>query len=387
MERSRARTITGLLTGATFACILALPAIDSVVRLDTTPLPQEKRQLAEKPGTPRSLLALEQLPAAFDAYFGDHFGFRSFLVRLEARATVLWLGVAPSPQVDVMVGRTGWLFFTGDKSVSYVEGTNPFSEAELVAWRTTLRQRNAWLARRGIRYLVVFAPGSPSIYPEYLPRWVRPSRHGTRLDQLMEAVKSCPEVPVLDLRPQLLDVKRLGVVYWRTDTHWNTFGAFVAYGAIMKSIARWFPEAQPFPFASFNVAWGQTPGGDLAAMAGIQGLVSERVPLMAPKWGFQARTLQSSDYATLRAWPRLEEPVITVRDHAPIPRLVMFRDSFSMMVAPFLSEHFGRAVYLWIQDFEPSVIERERPDVVIQEYTERLLAFVSPANPPTLAAE
>jgi len=77
---------------------------------------------------------------------------------------------------------------------------------------------------------------------------------------------------------------------------------------------------------------------------------------------------------------------VTVRPDAPIRRAVVFRDSFSMALVPFLSEEFGRAVYLWIQDFEPSVIEREKPDLVIQEYTERLLSVITPADPPDLAA-
>jgi alginate O-acetyltransferase complex protein AlgJ len=385
-DRAHVRAAVNLLTGIVFAGLLAMPALDTTFGLDRTAL-EEKRQLALWPGLPLSLQAVAELSTDFDAYVDDHFGFRSLLLRLHARATVCWLGVPPSPKVEIIVGRHGWLFFTGQNSVAYIEGRNPFSESELEAWRLSLRQRNDWLASRGIRYLVVFAPGKPSVYPEHLPRWVRPSSHGTRLDQLMGAMQSCPEVPVLDLRPALLGIKKLALAYSPTDTHWNMVGAWAAYDAIMKALTRWFPEAQPTPPSGFDVAWGRGPGGDLAAMAGIKGLVSEPIVWVAPRTPSRCRTLPSGDYATLRAWPKLQEPVITVRDHGDIPSVVVFRDSFSVALVPYLSEHFGRAVYLWIQDFEPSVIEREKPDLVIQEYTERMLSVLSPANPPALTAE
>jgi alginate O-acetyltransferase complex protein AlgJ len=385
-DRARVRAAVNLLTGIVFAGLLAMPALDTTFGLDRTAL-EEKRQLALRPGLPLSLQAVAELPTDFDAYVEDHFGFRSLLVRLHARATVCWLGVLPSPNVEIIVGRHGWLFFTGQNSVAYIEGRNPFSESDIEAWRLSLRQRNDWLASRGIRYLVVFAPGSPSIYPEHLPRWVRPSSHGTRLDQLLSAMRGCPEVAVLDLRPALLGIKKLALAYSPTDTHWNMVGAWAAYDAIMKALTRWFPEAQPTPPSGFDVAWGRGPGGDLAAMAGIKGLVSEPIVWVAPRTPSRCRTLPSGDYATLRAWPKLQEPVITVRDHGDIPSVVVFRDSFSVALVPYLSEHFGRAVYLWIQDFEPSVIEREKPDLVIQEYTERMLSVLSPANPPALTPE
>jgi hypothetical protein len=42
-------------------------------------------------------------------------------------------------------------------------------------------------------------------------------------------------------------------------------------------------------------------------------------------------------------------------------------------VAPFLSEHFSQAVYLWRNDFDVSEIEAAHADVVIQEIVGRHL--------------
>ena len=56
-----------------------------------------------------------------------------------------------------------------------------------------------------------------------------------------------------------------------------------------------------------------------------------------------------------------------------LPRAVIFRDSFASRLVPFLSEHFSRAVYLWQNDFDASVVAEEHPDVVIEEIVGRHL--------------
>jgi hypothetical protein len=65
--------------------------------------------------------------------------------------------------------------------------------------------------------------------------------------------------------------------------------------------------------------------------------------------------------------------LITEINDPSLPRAVIFRDSFTSQLVPFLSEHFSRAVYLWQNDFDADVVSKEHPDVVIQEIVGRHL--------------
>ena len=56
-----------------------------------------------------------------------------------------------------------------------------------------------------------------------------------------------------------------------------------------------------------------------------------------------------------------------------LPRAVMFRDSFAIWLTPLLSENFSHIRYSWQYTFDREIIERERPDIVIQEMVERVL--------------
>jgi len=58
---------------------------------------------------------------------------------------------------------------------------------------------------------------------------------------------------------------------------------------------------------------------------------------------------------------------------APDLRAVVYRDSMAIPLIPLLSENFRRVVYVSSQRLDPALIERERPDVVIEELVERNL--------------
>jgi hypothetical protein len=80
-----------------------------------------------------------------------------------------------------------------------------------------------------------------------------------------------------------------------------------------------------------------------------------------------------------RIKPMLDHPSMVEESEVAdpsLPRLVMFHDSFGTALKPFLAEHFSRAVYDFSpMTFDQSILEREKPDLVIQEITERYLSI------------
>jgi hypothetical protein len=62
-----------------------------------------------------------------------------------------------------------------------------------------------------------------------------------------------------------------------------------------------------------------------------------------------------------------------VCDRPGLPRAVVLRDSMAIPLIPLMSENFSRAVYVSSRAFDKALIERERPDVVIEELVERSL--------------
>ncbi len=362
------------------ALVLLLPALDTVLHLDPTPPPQENRLLANMPAVPHSVAAALAWPGAFETWFADHFGLRSTFVETNARVRLQLLGVTPAPHRSVLVGRDGWLFYTGDFELEDYLRRKPLTPAELDAWCTGLEAQRRWLEARGIRMLWVLAPNKGTIYPEKLPGWVATPNRPGRADQLLAALRSRTAVEVLDLRPALLKAKQKELIYFLTDPHWNQRGGRVAYTEIMKRLQRWFPSAHPLTRSDFTDTLIHGPGEDLARMIGAQRFVTEDKIWLTRHQPARARKVDASEYQKIKG---NEQAIVTELDNAELGRLVLVGDSFGIGLQGFLSEHFSRAVFLWwYSGFPAAPIEKEHPDVVIIEQLERLLTANVPKAPP-----
>ncbi|MHC4250989.1 MAG: alginate O-acetyltransferase AlgX-related protein [Planctomycetota bacterium] len=376
---TKVRRAADIATIGLFALVIWLPTGDWVFDLDDAPTPVEKRELARMPEIEDAPEAIARFPSEFELYFNDNFGYRKRLVRWHNKVATKWLSVPSSP--NVIFGREGWLFYAGEGVLDYQRARSPFSSEELLKWQRVLEERRNWLASRGIRYLVVVAPNKHSIHPEFLPGWMNRVGDATRLEQLLAHMEACSDIDMLDLRGPVIDAKRDGMVYSRTDTHWNDRGAFAAYGAIVRRLSEWFPQCQPLPRTAFSWRVERGPGGDLAVMLGQQHDMEEERPVLAPLSPRLARAADPGDLATRGPRAKGMGPLVMERSDHQIPRAVMFRDSFSVSLVPFLSEHFGRIVYLWQYEFDTEAVERERPNVVVQEIIERALTNIRPTNP------
>ncbi len=293
-------------------------------------------------------------------------------------------GISAVPKV--LVGQQGWLFM--DKTVvrhgtvDYFRSADPFNIEELEQWKRLLEERQAWLAARGIFYLFVIAPNKNTIYPEFMPDRIRKVHPRSRMDQLVEYLEQHSTVSFLDLRNVLLNAKNKYPVYSRTDTHWNDYGAYIAYREIMKYVARYFKEAEPLPLNRFKIRILNKAGGDLAEMLSLHlEVLRENMIRLIPHPPLTA------------AGHNLENIARFVRQSyrecktAPLPNIMMVHDSFYQRLRHFLSESFSRVLYVWDWNlnFYPEVVEREKPKLVIDEMAERFLLGKIPVNPRSLS--
>ena len=363
---------TALIIG--FLLAILLPGLAMIVKGDRASS-QENRQLAPFPPLSLDGNELAAFPERFNLYFNDHFGFRSQLVRGQALAKIRWLKVSSS--ADVVCGKAGWLFYAGEDSIAGYRAAQPFTEAELKRWTRVLEGRRRWLARRNIYYVFTVAPDKHTVYPEYMPEQIKRVRDESRLDQLIAYLKENSGVEVVDLRPALLDAKRRYPIYYQTDTHWNDYGAFVAYEEITRALHKLLPAIEPLPESDFNFQSEQTAGKDLANILGLADAFTETTVSLRPRRGFHAL---SSNQPLERSTIESTATFASEQPGRELPRLVMFRDSFANRLIPFLAENFSRAVYVWDANFEPALVEQEHPDVVLDEIVERKFMAAPPAD-------
>src|SRR2546428_11582566 len=149
-----------------FLVVLSLPLVGLIFHLDTAPI-WENRELAPFPALSRKPGDIVRFPKRFADYFKDHFGFRGGLIRGQAVVRVKWLRTAGAP--SVILGKDGWLFYSGQDMGDYYCGTRPFSEDEMAQWLRVLEGRRDWLRQRGIVFYFIVVPEKQTMYPEYMP--------------------------------------------------------------------------------------------------------------------------------------------------------------------------------------------------------------------------
>ncbi|MBZ0112552.1 MAG: hypothetical protein K8J08_08835 [Thermoanaerobaculia bacterium] len=357
------RSIDWLLL-AVFFTVLWLPVLDSVFGLDPAPPVIELRRLARRPAPPTTVERIEHFPRRFERYYDDHFGFRKTLIRWSNRLR-FFLHENPL-DAEVVIGKSDWLYFNaGEGLVDDWRAIRPFSPDELAEERQQLVNRKHWLEQRGIHYLFVIAPDKHSIYPEFLPSSLRRAATRDRTDQLIDSLVHTTDIEVLDLRPVLRAAKTEVNVYPSNDSHWNDRGAYIAYTEIQRRIAQWYPTAAPLPEDAFEITL-QRRQGDLARMLSLEDSLLASVEWWQPR-NMRAQRIDAGSRPPGAADRRM---IFEIPDPT-LPRALMFRDSFAEKLQPFLNEHYRHIAYYWT-NFRPKVVLAERPELVIEERSERL---------------
>jgi hypothetical protein len=370
---------------STIVCLGTIFVAHAIGKHDSIIL-EEKRLVAALPSWHWSTTEAVAFSRQFEKFYNDRFPFRidliSFISYLKYEFfDVSWLwSVAP--------GDNGWLFFLGKNGLETIRHTPVFSQQELKAWALNLEERRQWLASRHIQFLLVIAPYKASVYPEYVPESLRPVDSESRCGQLLKYLKEHTLVETVDLRQQLIAAKNQGPLYFKTDSHWNRLGAFIAYQAITTKLHSHFPAIQPLKFDNLKGIPNVEFEGDLAQLIAIQRFVTDRYTEYSPKEGFAWQLSSNPPAGKDRFISRnFVHPFATEVCRSDLPSAYFIRDSFMCCLQPFLSQHFRRAYFEWIPNysFNARQIELEHPDVVVQEMAENHL-FLLPPNPAELKA-
>jgi hypothetical protein len=277
--------------------------------------------------------------------------------------------------MSVLFGREGWLFLEHTGAKNEFHRANLFSPVELVHWQNLVEDRRDWLAKRGIRYVLVIAPSKQAIYPEYLPESLQESVQQSRLKQLTEHLARESDLTFINLTEPLRQAKSDLPLYYKTDTHWNSRGAFVAYQELMKPIKTWFPQVRVSSLLDYDVIDGTRENNwDLAVMAGLPAPHVERHFHFVPR----LKTLET-------ARDPLESQVNEVGDEKhQIPKVLVIRDSFMAAMSQFLTPHCREVIYMppRVGVFPAEEIDQARPQLVIEEIIQRNFELFPPNNPP-----
>ncbi|GAB1484330.1 hypothetical protein MASR2M78_31480 [Treponema sp.] len=322
----------------------------------------ENRTLNERPKLPKNALALYKFPNQFMDYIDDNIPFRELGIKFY---NTIYLDILnESPNNKVILGKDGWLFYTGDNDnfvIKDLVGHSLFTMKQLQNIKNNLEVIENYCQSKDIVFLFVIAPNKESIYPEYLPENIIPSDM-KRLSQLDKYLKTHSSIDILNLTKTLLDNKNNQFLYYKTDTHWNDLGAFYAYEAISKSF-----NMDPLNIKNYTFTVNENFSGGLSSGMLHTNKISEKTHI-----------LKSNDIkkSTIREKSNFFKS--TQIDNSELPTIVIYGDSFYEGMSQYFEESFKYLnAFTWRKTSEQIItmdidfLLNSKPNYFIFEMVER----------------
>jgi hypothetical protein len=260
------------------------------------------------------------------------------------------------------------LIYTSENDIEGFQHADQFPDQELARIQQSLDALSARYAALGISLVVVVPPNKNTIYPERVPDKIPILGDRSSLDQLISYLNLHGKTQILDLRPALFAAREKQEIYYATDTHWNDYGAFIAYREIMEVLRTTHPEIIPHPASDYEVVSREAGPLDLAENIGTTLFPEQRIQ-------FTPRFDSGTNYKTVTVGGRRIQ--FSHNPDAALPTAIVYHDSFFFRVIPLLGEHFSQAIF--IQNYmggglwSLSWVEEQIPDIVIIEFSERYI--------------
>ena len=266
-----------------------------------------------------------------DEYIAQNFGFRN---RLVYAGNMLKKSLfKTSGQSDVIVGEDGWLFYS--RALEDFLGTSVLDEVSLDRSCAVVLMMQEYVEREGGDFFFVSAPNKMSVYGEYMPYYYMEGSGQGNYELLYGRLLDAG-VHTVQLK-NILTLEKLGGVqlYHKLDSHWNNYGAAVAYEAVADALTAVYGSSYEgyTSYSGLPYELRESFSGDLQSML-LPG---------SKKKDVQAEfAVQESFEYTSRFRGEDDLVISTSNAAAPVEKSVtLFRDSFGNALYWFFANEYS----------------------------------------------
>ena len=337
-------------------------------------------------------------------YFEDHFAFRSQLIATDNALNRLLL---TSGSGSVVVGRDGWLFYSG--TLSDYKRINQLSERALQNIAHNLKLVQNYCERAGSKFVFVCPPNKNELYGQYMPyyevagagysNWQRLvpylDEYGVSYVDVYDifsdtqagvaandwgwsgegAAATTPSTNVSAAASgaaSTVTTQGNSALYLKTDSHWNTKGAFIATNAVLAKVNK--ELSLKTLVAESNLT------GDLETLINPSNPSSEEdlyIEDINNGTGFAGASWSYDKGSSV------EDSTIKTRsnDAGASGNLLMYRDSFGNALVPLFATAFESGTFSKLVPYNMLLVGDVNPELVVVERTQRHLNYLAEVAP------
>jgi hypothetical protein len=323
------------LSGVLLMLFIGAMAVANVLTPDQPFSESENRVLEERPYFSLYSLLSGPFTSDYERYMSDQFAYRD-----------VWVGV--KTDVDRALGKRDSNGVLLGKDGTLMEIYTSPSNEDLAMRARALQAFDR--AAPHLRKLVMLAPTAAAMFSNKLPAYAPVGDERADLDRLRRLLPD--HIRFVDVFT-VLDAKRERPIYYRTDHHWTTEGAYYAYRELCRQMGI-VPQAED----AFDIRQVTDEFyGSLYSKSGFRHLQPDRIDLYMPKEGNKIKVsyedeglITDSLYETENLSRKDKYAVflngnhplirITTENHAD-KKLLVVKDSFANSLIPFLTKHYG----------------------------------------------
>ena len=301
---------------------------------------------------------------------------------------------------EVVIGKNDWLFL-GDnyaQTITLARSGVDLSYAEDASVKNNiLYEWSRFFFSRGVKdFKILVGPNKSTVYSEFLPGWMKLSSL-TKINMLIDATNNNYYVYP---KKVLLTAKQNYVgrdLYYKTDTHWNGFGGWVAFDYFMNKLKKENLEIiynQVFSLDEYS----EINGGDLSGFLRLSGWLKDRQPSFNIFPDNEVHT-ECKVFYTNESYNCLDnseivsqqEPLLVVSKGAENNKKVLWlRDSFGTAISPYMARSFSNVIQVHYLNINKEqlirLVEDFNPDYVFMTIVERNLDSGLPTDYPATHA-
>lgn len=310
----------------------------------------ERRYLSEKPCFSAARLFDGTYTEGWEAYIADHFPGRTALVGMY-RSTQTTLGNRGGS--GVYVGKDGCLFAFPNRG-----------ETQLKSNIAAVRSFAA--AMPSIRITVMAVPSSGSILSDKLPRNHLRYYDGETLDSIAGELPSAASY--VDLYGLFKNSDEKDNLYFKTDHHWTSDGAYLAYTAYCKEKGFSPRQSSTFIKRDYNGFYGT-----LYAKSGNWNTPADTLTLWEPKDAVTVAIYDDSTGET-KTYDSFFFPadftgqdpyniyfdgnhsLVHIHNEKAEGNLLVIKDSYANAFVPFLAHHYGDIYMIDLRYYHQSAV-------------------------------
>lgn len=332
----------------------------------------ENRYLAKLPSPGWEDIKSGAYMQGLSDYASDHFLFRDFFIGLKTKAET---ALGRKEINGVYIAEDGYLIeeYKRAENTERIAGILRSFAQELEGQKAEGQEAGA----RELRLRLMLVPTAVYVYEDKLPAFVPEQVQMRNQMETANAIYEAAGIEPIDCSQALLEYKNGDALYYRTDHHWTTRGAYVGYRVFCENM-----EFEPVPLTAMAAETvTEDFRGTIYSKTGDYGRKGDRITIYTnpadrltvsyPDTGEVTDSLYNLAYAERKDkyslfLDNLHTLIEITNETAASDReLVLIKDSYANSMVPYLAHHYKKIYVFDTRYYKqgPSAFIKEHPGV------------------------